>query len=83
MDLYKDSLEKILKKKLIVEKHLKRNDELHEELESLKYNDNNLKELIEKCFEFQNDQNQLVQRMNDFREELRKLGIIVPPRLVL
>ena len=81
MDLYKDSLEKILKKKLIVDEHLKRNDKLLEELESLEYNDNNLKEFIEKFFQFKNDEKQLVEKINDFKEELIKLG--VPPRLVL
>jgi uncharacterized protein YkvS len=50
---------------------------LLEELESLKYNDNNLKEFIEKCLEFKNGQKQLVEKINDFKEELIKLG--VPP----
>ena len=76
-------LEKIFKKKLIVNKHLERNDELLEEIESLKYDDSNSKEFFEKCSKLKNNQKQLVEKMNDFREELRKLGITVPPRLVL
>jgi len=76
-------LERIFKKKLIVNKYLEKNDELLEEIESLKYDDSNSKEFFEKCFEFKNNQKQLVEKMNDFREELRKLGITVPPRLVL
>ncbi len=76
-------LERIFKKKLIVNKYLEKNDELLEEIESLKYDDSNSMEFFEKCFEFKNNQKQLVEKMNDFREELRKLGITVPPRLVL
>jgi len=68
-------LEKIFKKKLIVNKHLERNDELLEEIESLKYDDSNSKEFFEKCSELKNNKKQLVEKMNDFREELRKLGI--------
>ena len=45
-----DILDEILQKKLIVHKHLKQNDELLEELEL--FNDGNLEEFLEKCFEF-------------------------------
>ena len=43
-------------KKLIVNKHLERNDEFLEKIESLKYDDSNSKEFFEKCFELKNNQ---------------------------
>ena len=78
-----DILEIIFQKKLIVNEHLEQNDKLLEELESIKYDDSNLEEFLEKCFEFKNNQKLLVEKINDFREEVRKLGVTVPPRFVL
>ena len=46
MIIKQDVLDIIFQKKLIVNKHLKHNDELLEELESLKYDDGNLKEFF-------------------------------------
>jgi chaperonin cofactor prefoldin len=102
-----NSLKRISMKKSYIDKHMKRNDKLLEELDSLKNDDNlkefrekfvefkklmeefeslkddNLKEFHKKFVEFKNDEKLLVEEINDFREELRKLGMIVPPKLVL
>ena len=57
-----DILEIIFQKKLIVNKHLEQNDKLLKELESIKYDDSNLVEFPEKCFEFKNNQKHLVEK---------------------
>ena len=38
---------------------------------------------IEKSIEFQNDQNLLVEKINIFLKEMKKIGIKVPSKLVL
>ena len=79
----KAGLEKISKKKLCIKEHMQRNDKLLEELESLKYEDVNLETFLEKFVEFKNDESKLVGKINNLREEMKKLGIKVPPKLVL
>ena len=73
----KDRLEK---KKSYIIKHIKRNDELLEELQSLE-NDDNLEKFLKKYLEFKHDENLLVDKINNFRGELEKLGLKVPPKL--
>jgi hypothetical protein len=68
---------------LSIDKHFKRNDKLLKELHSLEYNDDNLKKFIVKCSEFKTNQKLLVEKIDDFRVDLRKLGITIPPELIL
>ena len=74
----KVGLEKISKKKLCIKECLQRNDKLLEELEYI-----DLEEFLEKLLEFKNDESQLVENINNLREEMKKLGMKVPPELVL
>ena len=77
----KVGFEKISKKTLCIKEHIQRNDKLLEELELCKYV--NLEEFFEKFSEFKNDESQLVEKINNLREEMKKLGMKVPPKLVL
>ena len=79
----KSSLERISERKLRINQHIKRNDKLLEELESYENGNNNFIKFIEKFIEFMNDEKQLVEEINDFREELKNFGMTVPPKLVL
>ena len=62
-----------------IQEHIRRNDQLLEALEQ----ENDIYKFIEKSIEFQNDQNLLVEKINIFLKEMKKIGIKVPSKLVL
>lgn len=74
--------DKLEKKNHNIMFRIKRNDELLEKLQSFK-NDGNLEEFLNKYLEFKYDENLLVEKINNFREELEKLGLKVPPKLII
>lgn len=74
--------DKLEKKNHNIMLHIKRNDKLLQELQSFK-NDDNLEEFLKKYSEFKHDENLLVKKINNFREEFGKLGLKVPPKLII
>ena len=57
--------------------HIKINDKLLDEFQQ----ENNIKQFIEKYIKFKNDERLLIEKLNHMRDEFKRLGCKVPPKL--